>query len=83
MSPKKNTPSKVALIEHFVSVVKSSIIMQLGILFIFVAIAFVIVAGGGIKVLGFSLIQSRVPIEVFEDLETYDKPLIDTLEHKK
>lgn len=67
----KDDPSKTDLIEDFIAVIKSSIIMQIGILAIFIAIAFVIMTGGGIKILGFNLIDSDVPAEVFENQQDY------------
>tara|TARA_R100000951_G_C2498060_1_gene136563 strand:- start:148 stop:411 length:264 start_codon:yes stop_codon:yes gene_type:complete len=76
------------LVENFIAVVKSSIILQLGILIFFTAISFVIVVGGGIKVMGFNIIESEVSNiiesevsdEVYKDHEENDK--LDTLEIK-
>jgi hypothetical protein len=75
MAPRKKAkddPSKTDLIEDFIAVIKSSIIMQIGILVIFIAIAFVIMTGGGIKILGFNLIESEVPEEIFKEYESPD-----------
>lgn len=68
------------LVENFIAVVKSSIILQLGILIFFTAISFVIVVGGGIKVMGFNIIESEVSDEVYKDYEKNDK--LDILEMK-
>jgi hypothetical protein len=68
------------LVENFIAVVKSSIILQLGILIFFTAISFVIVVGGGIKVMGFNIIESEVSDEVYKDYDENDK--LDILEMK-
>ncbi len=68
------------LVENFIAVVKSSIILQLGILIFFTAISFVIVVGGGIKVMGFNIIESEVSDEVYKDHDENDK--LDILEMK-
>jgi|TARA_R110001606_G_scaffold235894_2_gene383770 hypothetical protein len=70
---KKTKADKDALMENFIAVVKSSIILQLGILILFVAISFVIAVGGGIKVMGFNIIESEVSEEVYKDYEDNDK----------
>ena len=61
------------LVENFIAVVKSSIILQLGILIFFTAISFVIVVGGGIKVMGFNIIESEVSDEVYKDYDENEK----------
>tara|TARA_R110001592_G_scaffold108026_1_gene302189 strand:- start:363 stop:602 length:240 start_codon:yes stop_codon:yes gene_type:complete len=70
---KKTKADKDVLMENFIAVVKSSIILQLGILILFVAISFVIAVGGGIKVMGFNIIESEVSEEVYKDYEDNDK----------
>ena len=77
---KKTKADNDDLMENFIAVVKSSIILQLGILIFFVAISFVIAVGGGIKIMGFNIIESEVSEEVYKDYEQNDK--LDILEMK-
>lgn len=80
MAKKTKADNNDDLMENFIAVVKSSIILQLGILILFVAISFVIAVGGGIKIMGFNIIESEVSDEVYKDYEQNDK--LDILEMK-
>jgi len=80
MAKKTKADNNDDLMENFIAVVKSSIILQLGILIFFVAISFVIAVGGGIKIMGFNIIESEVSEEVYKDYEQNDK--LDILEMK-
>ena len=80
MAKKTKADNNDDLMENFIAVVKSSIILQLGILILFVAISFVIAVGGGIKIMGFNIIESEVSDEVYKDYDENDK--LDILEMK-
>tara|TARA_R110001592_G_scaffold306223_3_gene579137 strand:+ start:152 stop:388 length:237 start_codon:yes stop_codon:yes gene_type:complete len=76
--PPRKTITKLELVEDFISIIKKSIIMQMGILIIFIAVAFVIATGGSISMFGLKLIDSEVPIEVYS--EEYKSLELDSLE---
>ncbi len=78
MPPKKKNVTKLELVEDFISIIKNSIIMQVGILVIFIAVAFVIATGGSISMFGLKLIDTDVPKEIYTEERSI--PALDSLE---
>lgn len=87
---RQQTPT-VSLIENFLSVLRGSWILQIGILFIFMSVGVHIITGGKLIILGFTVIDSHLTEADCEEYFTSNSYInteskysfIDTLERAK